>query len=138
MMKNAKVAGRADLHQQAFVRLCEVESRQAGDSITVRLMQAVQALEEVRGTRAARTRAMLARHGAIHVIKAWLTYKVPTEGYEGLVKAGLWRLLGEAVALDFPDRFTEEDLKVARYRIDEAKQGRVAEPFLPQLFQFDL
>ena len=66
-------------------------------------------------------------------IKEWLTRREPTDGYVALVDAGHWDLLGEVIPLDFPERFTEDEISVARYRIADAKDGRVSEPFLPTL-----
>jgi hypothetical protein len=48
-----------------------------------------------------------------------------------LVEAGLWHLLGEATPLDFPEQFTDREMAGAQYRIGDAKQRRVSDPFLP-------
>jgi hypothetical protein len=137
VMKNAQVKKREDLYWCAFSRLCDVLGRAAHDPtdpIVWRLERSVHAFEELRGGRpATRTRQMMKRRGSVGTIKQWLTYSKPTEGYTALVKAGLWQLLGEAIPLDFPERFTDDELAVARYRITDAKQGRVSEPFLPSL-----
>jgi hypothetical protein len=74
---------------------------------------------------------MMKRRGSVDTIKQWLTRDKPTDGYIALVRSGLWHLLGEAIPLDYPEQFTAEELAVARYRIEDAKQGRVSEPFLP-------
>ena len=74
---------------------------------------------------------MMKNRGAVGTIKQWLTYKNPTPGYIALVEAGHWDLLGEAIPLDFPERFTEGEIAVPRYRIAEAKEGRISDPFLP-------
>ena len=71
---------------------------------------------------------MMKRRGSVGTIKQWLTYTQPTDGYAALVKAGLWHLLGEAIPLDFPGHFTKDELAVARYRVADAKKGRIAEP----------
>ena len=136
VMKNAEARKRDDLYWLAFQRLCEVLARSANDGgddpIIWRLERSVHAFEELRGGRpASRTRQMMKRRGAVGTIKQWLTYDKPTDGYSALVKAGLWHLLGEAIPFDFPERFTESELAVARYRIEDAKQGRISQPFLP-------
>jgi hypothetical protein len=69
----------------------------------------------------------------VGTIKQWLTYDKPTEGYVAFVEAGHLDLLGEAIAFDFPELFTEKEIGIARYRIADAKEGRVSEPFLPTL-----
>ena len=81
---------------------------------------------------------MVSRRGPVGTIKQWLTYKEPTDGYAALVKAGLWYLLGEAIPLDFQDRFTQTELAIAEYRINDAKQGQISTPFLPPKVRDDL
>jgi hypothetical protein len=76
---------------------------------------------------------MIRNRGAVGTVKQWLTYGEPSKGYIALVDSGLWDLLGEAIPLDFPERFTEGEIAVARYRIADAKEGRVSNPFLPTL-----
>ncbi|MGH7071465.1 MAG: hypothetical protein ACREFO_15825 [Acetobacteraceae bacterium] len=135
VMENARARKRDGLYWCAFERLCEVLGRAAydpGDPALWRLERTVHAFEELRDSRpASRTRQMMGRRRAMGTIKQWRTYGRPTDGHASLVKAGLRHLLGEAIALDFPDRFTENEIAVARYRIADAKQGRVSEPFLP-------
>jgi hypothetical protein len=74
---------------------------------------------------------MIKSRGAVGTVKQWLTYDEPSKGYIVLVDAGLWDLLAEAIPLDFPERFTEDEMAVAHYRIADAKLGRVSDPFLP-------
>jgi hypothetical protein len=134
-MKNALLKQSSDLHWIAFERLCEVLGRNANDpmdAIVWRLEQSVCAFEQLRnGRRASRTRNMIKSRGSLGTIKQWLTYDRPRDGYITLVGAGRWHLLGEAIPLDFSDRFTNREMLVADYRISKAKVGEVAEPFLP-------
>jgi hypothetical protein len=134
-MKNANAKKREDLYSLTFKRLCEVQAtHDPSDPIVWRLERSIRASEEVRGVKyASYTHRMVKNRGAVGTIKKWLTYKTPTPGYIALVEAGHWDLLGEAIPLDFPERFTEAESAVARYRIADAKQGRVSEPFLPAL-----
>ena len=136
-MENAKSQSRNDLYWLAFQRLCHIlglSTDGISDPITFRLERSVRAFEELRGGRpASRTRQMMARRGSVGTIKQWLTYDAPTEGYRALVVAGLWDLLGEAIPLDFPAEFTSDEINIARYRIDDAKIGRVSQPFRPRL-----
>jgi hypothetical protein len=131
-MKNAIAKGRDDLRKLAFQRLCDVQAKpDPNDPIVWRLERSVLASEEVHGRPATYTRRMIKSRGAVGTIQQWLTYDEPSKGYIALVEAGLWGLLGEAIPLDFPDRFTEGEIAVARYRIADAKEGRVSKPFLP-------
>jgi hypothetical protein len=134
-MKNANAKKREDLYWLAFKRLCEVQAtHDPSDPIVWRLERSIRASEEVRGVKyASYTHRMMKNRGAVGTTKKWLTYRNPTPGYVALVEAGHWDLLGEAIPLDFPERFTERELEVARYRVADAKQGRVSEPFLPAL-----
>jgi hypothetical protein len=137
VMKNARTAEREDLYRFAFERLCQVFGKSADDPtdpIAWRLEQSVCAFEESQGgRRASRTRPMVDRRGSVGTTKRWLTYREPSKGYIALADAGLWRLLGEAIPLDFPAYFTDHEIAVARYRIADAEQGRVSDPFLPAL-----
>jgi len=137
VMKNAQNQGHVDLYKAAFRRRCEVLGQVAhgpSDTVARRLEATVCAIEDIRGGRSAcRTRPMIKRRGAVGTIKQWLTYKDPIEGYRALVLTGLWDLLGEAIPLDFPEQFTDNEIAVARYRLADAKQGRISEPFLPAL-----
>jgi hypothetical protein len=142
VMQNARAKQREDRYWFAYERLCEVlgqKDREQSDPIVWRFERSVHAFEELRdGRRASRTRQMMKRRGPVGTIKQWLTYAQPTDGYVALVNAGFWHLLGEAIPLDFPGRFTDDEMAVARYRIADAKEGHVSDPFLPSSHVLDI
>lgn len=124
VMKNARDKGREDVYWEAFRRLCEVQGMAYEDPLERDFYQVLTAYEELltekngRTTKASRTRQKLTRHSVEKCLEDWALSTTPTQGFELLVQAGMFKLTAEYLVTKYPERFSSAAVIAAKARLN--------------------
>lgn len=125
LMENAKRYGREDVWNEAFRRKCVLQGEGIDDPLSKGFYEMLAAYEELlsqkngKRTAASRTRQKLKNKGIVKCLEEWAVGTAPTQGFELLVKNGLYELTGEYLVLRFPEHFSEKAVRSAQLRLEK-------------------
>lgn len=123
--ENAEAKGVAELAQAARLKLYSILPGESPGTIEFAVWQSIYALEDVlkqeRGKTImlSRTRQKIGRQGVVQCV-ADLVLGKASEGFRMLLERTMLKLLFEAIALQFPDKFEVQVLDAARRRLADA------------------
>jgi len=122
---NALRLERPDIANLVLQRLCELEGKKYNDPLESRFYEVLVAYEECltrkngRKTRATRTRQKIENKGFKQCLIDWAMESKLSDGFETLMKEGLYELTGEYLVCEFADQFAPEAVDKARKRLRE-------------------
>jgi hypothetical protein len=123
LMANARRAGRDDIYNEAFRRMCEVEGMNFADPLERDFYATLAAYEELLAEKhghkqpAGYTRRKVRDKGVVQTLEGWALDRKETDGFRTLVDRGLTELTGEFLVTKYPDRFSEEAVQRASERL---------------------
>lgn len=119
--KNASDREHPELATQARERAVQLRAEKHGAQTSTEreCLEAIYALQDVRGQRANRTWEAIKRHGIIGTVERIVTRPQVSEGFKMLEEAGLKSYAFENVVLRHPESFSAEAVEISRQRLAE-------------------
>jgi len=117
--KNASERGHPELAVQARERAIQLLAQSHGAKLSVEreCLEAIYALEDVRGRRASRTWQAVKRHGIIETVERVVSRPQVSEGFKMLDEAGLKDYAFENVVLRHLKSFSAGAVEISRQRL---------------------
>jgi len=123
LMANARRLGNEQIYNEAFRRRSELEGADIIDPLHSRFMEVLGAYEGLlrekhgRNQPAGRTRQKMARAGIEQCLIDWSLDPKESDAFHLLSERGMLELTGEAVVVQFPERFEGRVVAAAKARL---------------------
>lgn len=131
---NAEAKGNMDVATVARRQLYQILPSAEPGSFEHEVWTSIHALEELESSergktiRLQRTRNLIADVGEQECVERLLLKPTPSSGYDMLLRHDMPDLLFEAIALRYPDRFSDRALTNAKARIPDQRVGTGSAP----------